>query len=280
MIVKRGGVGEVIPAWAVGAYTYTPPPGGGVQMGTAAHAALLAADKVRYSFSSGGDRAAVARRPVAPVRAAIARRYPVQASAVNYRRRPGMGDVNDDSEKALQAAGFKNVDCKFVPYQGPFGGGTNVCDVDGDNAGYAYGAELVGRPGGVDILKTEIANASRYMAERAAEQTRIQAAIAAAPRVPLPTPAAPPPSPFTPPAASGHSPAAVTTPAPVMPIIRAVEPPALPPAGLPSTPSTPTAPGSMAAPSWLTDSMFGGVPNWLLGVGVLGVAFAVGGGRR
>ena len=273
MIVRRGGVGEVIPAWAVGAYSYTPPPGGGVQMGTAAHAALLAGDRVRYSFSSGGDRAAVAARPVAPVRAAIARRYPVQASAVNYRRRPGMGGVNEDSEKVLQAAGFKNVDCKFVAYQGPFGGGTNVCDVDGDNAGYAYGAELVGAPGGAAILKTEIANASRYMAERAAEQARIQAERAAAPVIP----AAPPPSPFTPPAASGHSPAALPV-APVPPIIRAVDPPAAPPAAAPVVPSTPTAPGSIAAPSWLTDSMFGGVPNWLLGVGVLGVALAVGGG--
>ncbi len=91
------------------------------------------------------------------------------------RRRRGIGDVNTDAETRLTTAGFRNVDCKFIPFQGPFSGGTNVCDVAGDDAGYQYGAELVNQPGGTTIMQTEIANAGAHMAARMKEQEVITA---------------------------------------------------------------------------------------------------------
>ena len=84
----------------------------------------------------------------------------------------GLGDVNTDAKAALSRAGV-TADCKYVSYEGPFSGGTNVCDVAGDGSGYQYGSELILRPGGVDILKTEMASAAGHVAAREAEQRMI-----------------------------------------------------------------------------------------------------------
>lgn len=81
----------------------------------------------------------------------------------------GVGDINSDAMAMFNRAGI-TADCKFVPYIGPFGGGHNVCDVTGDTRGAEFGAELIAKSGGIDIYKTETANAAAYMAARAAEQ--------------------------------------------------------------------------------------------------------------
>lgn len=88
-----------------------------------------------------------------------------------YRRQTaglGMGDINDDAMAAFNRGGVA-ASCKWVPYQGPIGGGHNVCDVVGDDRGAEFGAELIARPGGVDIYQVETANAAAYVAQRAAE---------------------------------------------------------------------------------------------------------------
>lgn len=90
-------------------------------------------------------------------------------------RRPhyrNLGDINDEAEGVFRKAGI-TADCKFVPYLGPFGGGTNVCDVAGDERGAEFGAELIARPGGIDIYQTEAAGSAALVAERAREQEAI-----------------------------------------------------------------------------------------------------------
>lgn len=100
-------------------------------------------------------------QPAVPVRRPPGRRL---------RSKGGMGDVNTDAQARLTTAGFTGAHCKFVPFSGPFGGGTNVCDVGDDESGYQYGSELINRQGGTDIMRTEISNAGALMAERAKEQ--------------------------------------------------------------------------------------------------------------
>ncbi len=84
----------------------------------------------------------------------------------------GLFGVLEDAEAGLRREGYSNVDCMFVPFAGPFGGGTNVCSVDGSP--YQYGAELLNRPGGLEILETERANEALYAAQREAESRQIQ----------------------------------------------------------------------------------------------------------
>ena len=86
----------------------------------------------------------------------------------------GLGDVNTDAQALLASKGIA-ANCKFVPYQGPFGGGTNVCDVEGDTAGYQYGAELLMKPGGIDIMQTEIASAAANIAALRADAAKATA---------------------------------------------------------------------------------------------------------
>lgn len=64
----------------------------------------------------------------------------------------GMAGVNEDAMKAVALAGG-GANCKFVPYENG-GGGHNVCDI-GDGTGYAYGAELLARPGGATLALNE-----------------------------------------------------------------------------------------------------------------------------
>ena len=87
----------------------------------------------------------------------------------------GVGDVNDDAETLLAQQGI-TADCMYVPYLGPMGGGTNVCDIEGDVAGYAYGAELLARLGGVDILQAELNSGYNSLEVLMAENARIVAA--------------------------------------------------------------------------------------------------------
>lgn len=91
------------------------------------------------------------------------------------------GNVKNETTAAAEAAlnkRFTGVDCLWIPFEGPMGGGTNVCNVAGDDDNYVYGAELVARPGGLDILQQEIASAPGLMAQRAAEQPAILARAA------------------------------------------------------------------------------------------------------
>lgn len=179
----------------------------------------------------------------------------------------GLSGAVEDAEAALARSGFKNADCKFIPYTGPFGGGTNVCDV-GDGAGYAYGAELVARPGGVDTLKNDI----RLL------QSQVESGVAAPPQdwanrrpanlPPLsatpapPAPPAPPPTPPTPPPASRDA-ASATTGKPnqsVPPRGQPGEVPATKPPGSGSTTAPPPEePDNVISPMWIAAGLVVGL---------------------
>jgi hypothetical protein len=90
----------------------------------------------------------------------------------------GFSGVNEDAQARLNAAGIKAT-CKFVPYSGPFGGGTNVCDVEGDGSvGFEYGAEQILLPNGVAILRNDMATRDKSITTGQTEQAKIQAMIA------------------------------------------------------------------------------------------------------
>ncbi len=93
--------------------------------------------------------------------------------------RRGLAGVNEDASARLAAAGIRAT-CKFVPYSGPFGGGTNVCDIedDGTGVGFEYGSEQILLPGGVERLRNDIVVRAKSITTGQTEQAKIQAMIA------------------------------------------------------------------------------------------------------
>jgi len=212
-----------------------------------------------------------------------------------------MGDINDDAERAFADAGIQ-ANCRFVPYQGPFGGGHNVCDAVGDDRGEEFGAELIARQGGVDIYRTEVANSAALVAEREREWATIAAYNREQSAV------APVPTPYHPPATVAHVPQIAD---PIL-VHRVPEPmpfEAAPPPGTwsfdaqpaiinpnlgPAPPQTAT-PLQTAGPSLITliddltgsspitetlQQAVGGIPLWMLLVAAAAGAYMILGDKR
>lgn len=156
-------------------------------------------------------------------------------AGVHMYKVPALGDVNDDAMARLNEAGYQ-ANCRWVPYLGPLGGGHNVCDVAGDDRGEEFGAELLARPGGVDIYREETREgAYNSMQTLCAENQKIRASMGLPPvdcitgKVIGPTP-----PPVTPP-----------------PPVRAVEPTIIaPPVYV--LPPAPTHPTDVSPPGWWT----------------------------
>ena len=171
----------------------------------------------------------------------------------------GLSGAVEDAEAALARSGFKTADCKFIPYTGPFSGGTNVCDI-GDGQGYAYGAELVARPGGVDIMKRDSERAQADLERMKREEAAGRVIVTST--TPPPAPPAPPPTPPTPPPASRDA-ASATTGKPnqsVPPRGQPGEVPATKPPGSGSTTAPPPEePDNVISPMWIAAGLVVGL---------------------